>query len=161
MVTYIGVNIGSGNGLLPDNTKPLHEPMLTYHQSFVLWYLSKSNLTKMIIKPLWQHGPSLQWRHNGRDGVSNHQSHHCLLNRLFRCRSKKTSKVRVTGLCAGNSPVTGEFPTQMASDVENVSIWWRHHGMCVWRTSLHAGYKASYCVQGFMLRDGHQANVAT
>ena len=26
----------------------------------------------------------LQWRHNGCDGVSNHQSHHCLLNRLFR-----------------------------------------------------------------------------
>ena len=47
---------------------------------------------------------SLQWRHNGRDGVSNHQPHDCLLNRLFRRRSKKTSKLRVTGLCAGNSP---------------------------------------------------------
>ena len=23
---------------------------------------------------------------------------------------------------------TGEFPAQMASNVENVSIWWRHHG---------------------------------
>ena len=34
----------------------------------------------------------LQWRHNGRDGVSNHQPHHCLLNRLFRCRSKKKIK---------------------------------------------------------------------
>ena len=56
---------------------------------------------------------ALQWRHNGRDGVSNHQPHHCLLKRLFRRRSKKTSKLRVTGLCAGNSPVTGEFPTQM------------------------------------------------
>ena len=47
--------------------------------------------------------------------------------RLFRCRSKKTSKLRVTGLCEGNSPVTGEFPAQRASDTENVSIWWRHH----------------------------------
>ena len=47
---------------------------------------------------------SLQWRHNGRDSVSNHQPHDCLLNRLFRRRSKKTSKHRVTGLCAGNSP---------------------------------------------------------
>ena len=37
------------------------------------------------------------------------------------------SKLRVTGLCAGNSPVTGEFPAQMASNAENVSIWWRHH----------------------------------
>ena len=42
-------------------------------------------------------------------------------------RSKKTSKLRVTGLCAGNSPVTGEFPAQRASNAENVSIWWRHH----------------------------------
>ena len=43
---------------------------------------------------------SLQWRHNGCDGVSNHQHHDCLLNRLFRRRSKKTSELRVTGLCA-------------------------------------------------------------
>ena len=70
---------------------------------------------------------SLRWRHNGRDSVSKHQPHHCLLNRLFRCRSKKTSKLRVTGLCVGNSPGTGEFPAQMASNAENVSIWWRHH----------------------------------
>ena len=71
--------------------------------------------------------PPLQWRHNDRDGVSNHQPHDCLLNRLFRRRSKKTSKLRVTGLCVGNSPVTGEFPAQKASNAENVSIWWRHH----------------------------------
>ena len=44
-----------------------------------------------------------------------------------RCRSKKISKLRVTGLCVGNSPVTGEFPARMASNTENVSIWWRHH----------------------------------
>ena len=48
-------------------------------------------------------------------------------NILFRCRSKKTSKLRVTGLCEGNSPGTGEFPAQMASNAENISIWWRHH----------------------------------
>ena len=47
---------------------------------------------------------TLQWRHNGRDSVSNQQPHGCLLIRLFRRRSKKTSKLRVTGLCAGNSP---------------------------------------------------------
>ena len=40
---------------------------------------------------------------------------------------KKISKLRVTALCAGNSPVTGEFPSQKASNAENVSIWWRHH----------------------------------
>ena len=68
----------------------------------------------------------LRWRHNDHAGVSNHQPHGCLLNRLFRRKSKKTSKLRVTGLCAGNSPGTGEFPAQMASYAENVSIWWRH-----------------------------------
>ena len=62
----------------------------------------------------------LRWRHNDHAGVSNHQPHGCLLNRLFRRKSKKTSKLRVTGLCVG------KFPAQMASYAENVSIWWRH-----------------------------------
>ena len=52
----------------------------------------------------------LQWRHNDHDGVSNHQPHGCLHNRLFGCRSKKTSKLRVTGLCAGNSPGPANSP---------------------------------------------------
>ena len=69
----------------------------------------------------------LQWRCSGRDGVSNHLPHPYLLKRLFRHISKKLSKLRVTGLCAGNSPVTGEFLAQMASNAEIVSIWWRHH----------------------------------
>ena len=62
----------------------------------------------------------LQWCHNARDDVWNHQPHDCLLNRLFRRKSKKTSKIRVTGLCAGNSPVIGGFPAQRASNAENV-----------------------------------------
>ena len=93
---------------------------------------------------------TLRGRHHGRDGVSNHQPHHFLLNRLFGYRSMKRSKLRVTGLCAGNSPGTAEFLAQMAinaisparcrfqhsrrrlaeklaSNAENVSIWWRHH----------------------------------
>ena len=56
---------------------------------------------------------TLEWRHNGLDSVSNHQPHDCLLNLLFRRRSKKTSKLRVIGLCEGNSPGTGEFPAHM------------------------------------------------
>ena len=78
----------------------------------------------------WHREPRpLHWRQNGRDSVSNHQPHDCLLNRLFRRRSKKTSKLRVTGLCAGNSPGTGEFPAQMASNAENVFIRWRLHAL--------------------------------
>ena len=74
---------------------------------------------------------TLRWRHNEHDGVSIHQRFDCLLNRLFRRGSKKTSKLRVTGLCEGNSPVTGEFPAQRASNAENVSIWWRHRGTAI------------------------------
>ena len=47
---------------------------------------------------------ALQWRHNGRDGVSNHQRLHCLLNCWFSRRFKKNKniKLRVTGLCVGH-----------------------------------------------------------
>ena len=87
---------------------------------------SKQNLNHMriYIPSCWMNAMShwnfpLLWPHNGRDGASNHQPHDCLLNRSFRRRSRKTSKLCVTGLCAGNS--------QMASNAGNVSIWWRYH----------------------------------
>ena len=63
-----------------------------------------------------------------RSGVSNHRRLDYLVNRLSRRRSKKTSKLRVTGICE-NSPVTDGFPAQRASNAENVSIWWRHHAI--------------------------------
>ena len=66
-------------------------------------------------------------RHYERDGVLNHQPHAGLLNRLFRRRSKKTSKVRFIGFCEGNSRVTGKFTAQRAINAENACIWWRHH----------------------------------
>ena len=47
-----------------------------------------------------------------------------LFTQLFiQAQIKEASKLRVTGLCA----VTGEFLAQMASNAENISIWWRHH----------------------------------
>ena len=68
---------------------------------------------------------SLQWRHNDGDGVSNHQPHDCL-HRLIRRRSKKTPKLRVTGLSVGEFTSQRWIPAQMASNAENVSISWRH-----------------------------------
>ena len=109
--------------------KPLPERMLTYCQLDTKEQMPvkfKSKLTKMHWK-MSSRKWTLQWRHNGRDGVSNHLPHQCLLNRVFERRSRKTSKLRLTGLCVGNSPGTGEFPAQMASNAVNVSIWWRHH----------------------------------
>ena len=49
------------------------------------------------------------------------------LRPVIETQIKETPKIRITGLCAVNSPVTGEFPAQRASSAENVSIWWRHH----------------------------------
>ena len=113
----------------------LIKKMYPYPSELFHWHWGNHGISPVLIKWPWNtymkstsmHG--VQWHHNGHDGVSNHQPHHCLLNYLFRCRSKKTSKLCITGLCQWNSLVTGEFPAQRASNVQNVSIWWFHHGM--------------------------------
>ena len=96
---------------------------------------------------------TLQWHHNEQDGVSYHSYHwrlDCLLNRLNRRRSKKTSKLCITGLWEGNPPLTGGFPSQKASNMENVSIWWHHHevieevwddyGREMWQNNTNPGF---------------------
>ena len=90
------------------DTEPISEISLiipnSIHQTCLVPPIFQGNysgwLTEHGLIPLC----SLQWRHNDHNGVSNHQPHRCLLNGLFRRRSKKTSKLRVTGLCVGNSP---------------------------------------------------------
>ena len=108
-----------------------------WHQS--LWYYSnwhrqirsvKINLvdpTGCMRIEIYLNSIPLQWRHNEGDSITKLRRLDCLLNCLFRRRPKKASKIRITGLCAGNSPGTGEFPAQKASEAENISIWWRHH----------------------------------
>ena len=91
--------------------------------NFLWWYLVNClslcryvddvdcwNMTKIRIIHESIQKASLRWRHNDHDSVSNHQPHGCLFNRLFRRRSKKTSKLRVTGLCLGNSPGSVNSP---------------------------------------------------
>ena len=70
---------------------------------------------------------TLKWRHNGHDGVSNYQPHDCLLSRLFRRKAKKTSKLRVTGLCGGIHRRLVNSPHKWPVTQKNDSIWWRHH----------------------------------
>ena len=53
---------------------------------------------------------SLPWRHNGRDGVSNHQLLDGLLNRLFKAQIKEHIKAQRHWPLWGDSPVTGEIP---------------------------------------------------
>ena len=99
---------------------------------------------------------TLQRRHNEHDGFSNHQHHDCLLNRSFKRRSKKTSKLRVTGFCEGNSPVTGELPEQRASNAENVSIWWRHHEIKLERACMSVSPERTFrlCSKRFCVQTG-------
>ena len=66
--------------------------------------------------------------------VASHRRLDCLLSSLCGRKSKKTSKLYVTGLCEGNLLVTREFPAQRASVAENVSVWWRHHDWSVCST---------------------------
>ena len=90
----------------------------------------------------------LQWHHNEHDGISNHQPHDCfLLNCSFSCTSKKTSKLRVTGHCVGNSLLTVEFPAQRASNAKNVFIWWCHHII------------TSYIITSILQRNSHTFGV--
>ena len=78
-----------------------------WHSSAIPVYTGPASVHWLRVRDT---SPPLQWRHNGYDGVSNHQGFDCLLNCLFRHRSKKTSKLCVTGLCEVNSPGIGEFP---------------------------------------------------
>ena len=49
---------------------------------------------------------------------------------------RKQQSSALLAICARNSPVTGEFPAQRASNAENVSIWWRHHIMTIFSTLM-------------------------
>ena len=69
----------------------------------------------------------LQWRHNGRDSVSNHQPLDCLLNCLFKAQIKENIKVPRHWPLWGELTCDRGFPAQRVSNAENVSIWWRHH----------------------------------
>ena len=117
--------------------------VVTYHKtirpnSHIWFWISCIENYRLSCWKCWK--KSLQY-HNGCDGVPNHQPHDCLLNSLFRRRSKKTSKLRVTGLCVGNSPVTGEFPAQKASNAENVS-------RCMRYMYVGASFTASWLLRG-------------
>ena len=110
-------------------------PIHVYENSSALFQI----MTCYLVVPQWRvasRHQALTWtnidlpsvgRHNEHDEVSNHRRFECSTNRLSRRRSKKTSKFRVIGLCKGDSPVTGEYAAQRASNAENVFIWWRHH----------------------------------
>ena len=97
-------------------TNEFHKLVLEYKDSFRKKHVKMPSLQN-VMNIFWRLGSTLCWL----CGCIS------LLNRLFRRKSKTIAKLRVTGLCEGNSPVTSEFLSQRASNAENVSIWWRHH----------------------------------
>ena len=124
-----------------------------------VWYDLNSSMSLLLLRLTWgvyrglsvvqnwptrintwygSHGKyALQWRHNVRDCVLNHQPRDYLHNHLIRRRSKKAWKLRATGVCAGNSPMTGElFPAQKPTNAEIASIWWCHRDQLRQRSLL-------------------------
>ena len=83
----------------------------------------------------WPH--SLRWRHNEYHGVSNHRRLDCLLNSWFRRKSKKTPKLRITGLCEGNplwpvdSPHKGPVTRKMFPFVDVIIFPADHGGVTI------------------------------
>ena len=110
-------------------TSNVHTNLYFVHKnSACIW--DNPKIAEKSLNIVWPILISLQWCHNKHDGVSNHQPKDC----LFKAQIKENIKAPVTGLGEGNSPVTGEFPTQRANNAENASIWWRHH---VWSAKYH------------------------
>ena len=127
-----------------DHTDPMFQGLkiLNLRKSYMysvqifLYEYRQKNLPEIFIDVLLLPARSLHWRHNERDSVSNHQPRGCLLNRLFRRRSKKTSKLRVTGLYKG--PVTRKmFP------FDDVIMIHEHHT----RQNNHYRTPLARCVQ--------------
>ena len=113
--------------------------------SFVTWGMSSKNHRSIFVwnvyhicVKLLKLSSTLQWRHDECNGALNHRLIDCFFNRSFRRRSKKTSKLSVTCLCEGNSPVPSEISAQRANTAENVSIWWRHHDAKYGNTTLQS-----------------------
>ena len=129
------VSIGLGNGLSPARRQAItwtsaellsSWPLGTNFSEVNFW---KCHMVWIVFKfaaiTLW-------WHHNERDGVSNHRCLDCLLLKPFvQVQIKETPKLCVTGLCEGKHRSPVDSPPK--GNAENVSIWWRHHYLIMWK----------------------------
>ena len=101
-----------------------------FYLNAILLEISKDNIHLRWKSYISNHCQiSLQWRHNGCDSTSNHRHLDWFTQPFLQAKIKENMKV----LCHWSlwwefTGVTDEFPAQTASNAENVSIWWRHHG---------------------------------
>ena len=107
-----------------------HGWIITSH--IIVWYIIIYPCDRYLLLALKSSYP-LQWCHNGCDRVLNHWHLDCLLNRLFRHRSKKTSKLCVKSLCEGihqwpvDSPHKGPVTRKMFQFDDTIMHcyqWW-------------------------------------
>ena len=107
-----------------------------------------SNKSYSILSPC-RRDPSLQWRHNRRDGVSNHQPNYCLLNCLFGRRWKKHRSSALLAFVRGiyrwpaNSPHKGLVTRKMFPFDDVIMIIFRMHVTGVPLTIKMPGFRAS------------------
>ena len=95
----------------------------------------RDRVTYVRINKLDHHW-SLQWRHNGHDSVSNHQTYHCLLNRLFSADQRKYQNSASLAFVRGihrrpvNSP--HKWPvTRKMFPFDDVIMFWKWHLTCL------------------------------
>ena len=128
---FPSLRIGAISLVVPSRGHICHLNTLAFHNGYHIWYVRHFRIS---VTSVFRHieittimEVSLQWRHNGRDSVFNHQPHDCLLNRYSDADKKNIKAQRHWPLCG---EFTGDrwIPAQMASNAENVSIWCRHHG---------------------------------
>ena len=101
--------------------------IIPYHIiSYVCLYYVTEKMT------IYQHWPTVTSYE--RHIIWHHRQFDCLFNNLLKLtkEEKKTSKPCSPGICSGNPPVIGGFPSQRASDAESVSMSWRHHVVGAW-----------------------------
>ena len=90
--------------------------------------------------------------------VSNHRRLYCLLNRLFRRRSKKASKLRATGLCGGKFTGDRWIPRTKASNAEKnfylmtSSCQILRNFRCVWLHPIHLSNLSNFSKEPYHCR---------
>ena len=113
----------------------LHVFFLSYLRLKLLWWenIQYQHFQNHTTFGCWEIHFPLQWRYNGHDDVSNQ---HCLDCSLFtqtfvQAQIKENTKAMRHRTLWGEFTGSGEFPSQMDSNAENFSIWWRHHANLV------------------------------
>ena len=101
-----------------------------YSKVILMLKFEADEMVPMVIRCLWQEASHYMWHYNVIMGTVASQITTLLLSTqpFIQSQIKENIKAPCHWPLCGEFTGTGEFPTQMASKAENVSIWWRHYG---------------------------------